>query len=560
MTLKTHVISIVLFLAAASLVAAERPKSLTVMLDGARADAVLGAKTPNIDALRDGTWAEGYKGAWTYAAHTINDAPTVSAPNHTAIATGASASKSRVLGNEFFADYNKLQASAAYKNYLSRIEIRHPEKSTVFLHGWPPSVLLMSENNRCDLCLQGTDEENVDRGAGILDGTFESDRWKRGSDVDALLFYVDLPDVVGHSGGFSPPGAKHDDYLRSIETCDAWIGRLLDAIRKRPKFADENWMVVICADHGGWDALHGPARAENRTVPLIMSAKSVVPGEMPGQPCTVDIAPTVLHHFGFDIDLMKEFDLLDGAVRGQSPARKEHAGSIDDGLLVYLPFDGNLDNKANAEIKVENHGCNLPAEGGKPGGYLAVRPGDKPRFVSLGSPEILRKIGNENFSVSFWLRMPGPQDRDPVFIGNKDWATGRNPGFCVFANASANNGNTIGFNIGNGTDYRIDVKQFFLPSGGWCFCAATLDRTGNATLYAGTPDGKLFFGSETLVGENVGSSGRLDGNIGTELPWNIGQDGTGDCGPQLNADIDELRIWNRCLDIKEVLALFRGEE
>jgi hypothetical protein len=52
----------------------------------------------------------------------------------------------------------------------------------------------------------------------------------------------------------------------------------------------------------------------------------------------------------------------------------------------------------------------------------------------------------------------------------------------------------------------------------------------------------------------------LSGNIDTLLPWNIGQDGTGNGKPQLNADIDELRIWNRALNLKEIELLFKNKK
>lgn len=65
-----------------------RKKALVVMLDGCRADAVENAAAPNLRALMDGRWQQGYKCAWSLTGNTILDAPTMSAPNHLAIATG----------------------------------------------------------------------------------------------------------------------------------------------------------------------------------------------------------------------------------------------------------------------------------------------------------------------------------------------------------------------------------------------------------------------------------------------------------------------------------------
>jgi hypothetical protein len=149
-----------------------------------------------------------------------------------------------------------------------------------------------------------------------------------------------------------------------------------------------------------------------------------------------------------------------------------------------------------------------------------------------------------------------------VFLGKKDWATGRNSGFCLFANPMPmwfNNRNIIGLNLANTDKHRVDVKQIFLKANDWWFCAAAVDRKGNATLFAGSPDGRLFFVSESLINENVGKSfDRMDGSIDSPLPWNIGQDGTGKYSSQLNADIDEFRIWNRALNLNEIEFLFKN--
>jgi predicted AlkP superfamily pyrophosphatase or phosphodiesterase len=554
---------LVLFLTTLSLHAEGIPKSLTIMLDGARADVMLMSTTPNFDSICDGSWAEGYRGAWSLAAHTIKDAPTISGPNHTAIATGVTTGKTQVPNNDLYKNYNEKNASATYKNYLTRIKTKFPEKETTFLYNWNPDKILVSENNHCDLALQGADRIHSQRILSILDGSFETENWKKGTDVDAILWYIDKPDVVGHSGGYCPPGTKHNDYIKTIEEIDGWFGDILDTIKKRPNFVKEDWLIVVTSDHGGWISGHGAMRSDNYTIPLIISGKNVVQGEIQGQPCCADVAVTVLDHFGFDVAKMKEEGLLDGSVRGKGQIVSVTNKPLDNGLLVYLPFDGSLENKVpkNSEpITAENRGATINSTGGKQNGYLEIRQSGQPQFVTLGNPKSLQFGTDGDFSVAFWVRIPTVQEFDPVFIGNKDWLSGQNPGFCLFANPlSANNGNIIGFNIANNDKVRVDVKQIFVALNDWWFCAATVDRKGNAALFAGSPDGRLFFCSESLIGENLGKHlGRLDGNINTTLSWNIGQDGTGNCKSQLNADIDELRIWNRVLNLKEIELLFKN--
>ena len=548
----------VLFLTSASVIAADVPKSLVLMLDGARGDATWMAKTPNMDSLADGSWAEGYKGAWSFFAHTIKDAPPNSAPNHAAIITGVTADKSLVKDNSFFEDYVKKNASATYKTCLARINEKFPDKNVAYVYNWQPCAFLTTDDNPMDLVLQGNDEHNAGLVTAILEGTFENNGWKKGSDIDTLFYYIDLPDAVGHQGGFSPPcpAEKHEDYLKSIETIDGWLGKMLSVIKARPNFKSENWQIIICSDHGGWIGSHGFHRAETYTVPLLISSQSVQQGEMPGLPCTADVAASVLDHFGFDTAAMKRDGLLDGIPRGlQNPVAVSDT-SLDEGLIAYLPFDGSVENKVAGSITPENKGAKLIASGGKQNGYLAIRPADVPQYVTLGHPDTMKWGETGDFSVAFWVRMGESQKDDPVLLGNKNWVDGRNAGVCFFAFGERNNSNNIGLNLADVSKQRVDVKQFNISPDEWWFCAMTVERQGNAVVYAGSPAGKLFFGSESLIGENLGKTGQMSGSIDSPLPWNIGQDGTGQYGPQLNADLDEFRLWNRALTLEEIKSLF----
>ncbi|MDR0609277.1 MAG: alkaline phosphatase family protein [Planctomycetaceae bacterium] len=561
---KFFVLSLFVSIFTVTSVYAERvPKSLVIMLDGARSDVMLMAKTPNLDSVCNSSWATDYHGAWSLAAHTVKDAPTISGPNHATIATGATPQKTKIPNNDLYGNYNKTNASATYKNHLTRIKEKYPEKKTAFVFSWKPDNILVSENNLCDLVVCDSDQNNAKHVPKILDGSYENELWKKGTDIDAMLYFIDLPDHVGHSGGYCPPGQKHNEYIACIEEIDGWFGVILETIRKRTNFTNEDWLIVVTSDHGGWVSGHGPMRADNFTIPFFITGHNIVSGEMEGQPCNADAAVTVLDHFGFDVAKMKEEGLLDGSVRGKSETVSTSVKPLDDGLLVYLPFDGSLENKTpkiSEPIVAENRGAVIKSTGGKKNGYLEIRKSEQPQFVTLGNPKALQFGTDGNFSVAFWTRIPTVQENDPVFISNKNWVTGQNSGFCLFANPlPANNGNIIGFNIADNNKLRVDVKQIFLTLNEWRFCAATVNRKGNATLFAGNPNGRLFFCSESLIDENLGKSfGRLDGNINTPLSWNIGQDGTGNYKPQLNADIDELRIWNRALSLKEIETLFKS--
>jgi hypothetical protein len=72
-------------------------------------------------------------------------------------------------------------------------------------------------------------------------------------ETDAMFVYLGSVDATGHTRGFHPAVKP---CIAAIEQADQRVGRLLNAIRARERYArerynDEKWLVVICTDHGG---------------------------------------------------------------------------------------------------------------------------------------------------------------------------------------------------------------------------------------------------------------------------------------------------------------------
>jgi hypothetical protein len=116
-------------------------------------------------------------------------------------------------------------------------------------------------------------------------------------DLDAAFVYLGDIDVVGHAHGTVGP-----EYRAAIEWADGRIGMLVDAIRRRPTFEDEDWLVLVSTDHGQTDAgSHGGESAVERTVFFVASggaARATAEGEVR----IVDVAATALAHLGVAIE------------------------------------------------------------------------------------------------------------------------------------------------------------------------------------------------------------------------------------------------------------------
>jgi hypothetical protein len=421
------------------------PKSLVIALDGARADALRYAATPHLDSLADGSWSNGYRGASTHAALTVPDGDTVSGPNHVSIMTGGTVTQTGVTSN----DANEMAAGnyTAFPHYLSRLETAEPHLNTAYLYTWATDGFI-----RCDADFTMVDDEdtNTDRVVEMLAGTFDSSgdpgAWSEGQDPDAVFVFYDFIDGAGHSDGFSLQVAS---YVSALERADSLTGVLLDAIRDRPQFDDEHWQIIVTADHGGYETGHGGRGGHRETIPFIVSSTDVESGALPDGTRNLDVAPTVLDHFGMGVPAD-----LTGAPRGRGAAPEPDI-DLQQGLIANYGFDGDLsDSAGGGHHAVDGPSASVETTGGKFDGHLSLS--GTPAYVTLPEVDDLTFTAEDPFTVALWMRADNILDGDPVLIGNKDWVSGMNPGWALLANEGGNN--SAGSNYGTGSD-RISTTH-----------------------------------------------------------------------------------------------------
>jgi predicted AlkP superfamily pyrophosphatase or phosphodiesterase len=270
------------------------PKSLVVCFDGWRADAVGPDATPTIERLATGRWQPGYRAFFARRARTIEDAPSLSGPNHAAILTGVTARRHGITSNS-----ERALAAMDVPDYLQWLERETPARVTVKLAAWPPAERLRSG---ADVVAIGDDATIVTRAEAALAG-----------DVDALFLFLDGPDAAGHADGFG--GAA---YARAVAEADRALGRLLDVVASRPAFAREDWQIVVTTDHGGVGRDHGGPSEPETTIPFLVASRQVTHAAG-GVVRNVDVAPTVLAHFG--VDPTAEPYRMDGVARVPVTAR-----------------------------------------------------------------------------------------------------------------------------------------------------------------------------------------------------------------------------------------------
>lgn len=81
------------------------------------------------------------------------------------------------------------------------------------------------------------------------------------ADTDCIFGIFEAPDYNGHSTGFSNENPR---YAAAICRLDNIAYRLMEAVRARENYPNEDWLIVITSDHGGHKTRHGTQKADDR--------------------------------------------------------------------------------------------------------------------------------------------------------------------------------------------------------------------------------------------------------------------------------------------------------
>ena len=266
--------------------AAPRKKVLVVGIDGVRIDVLRSLHLPTIEMLAA-------NGVLTEARARM---PTVSGPGWSSILIGVWSDKHGVKNNEFVG-----KNYAAYPDFLTRLERLDPKWSTFAALDWPPlgSALgggpLVGDSVDVKVLVNG---DRVGYPEADARAATAAARYLANEDPDAAFVYLGNPDEVAHAVGPLTP-----EYRAALQEADRLVARLISAIRSRPTYAREDWLILMSTDHGHVDkGGHGGASAVELTSFFLASGPSVARAPVATPVDIVDVAVTALAHLGVAID------------------------------------------------------------------------------------------------------------------------------------------------------------------------------------------------------------------------------------------------------------------
>jgi predicted AlkP superfamily pyrophosphatase or phosphodiesterase len=267
--------------------AIEKSKHVLILgIDGVRPDALKVANTPNIDSLI----ANG-----TYAANTDIIAPrettsdTVSGPGWSNLLTGVWSDKHGALDNDFKGTHYD-----RYPHFFARLKEAQPKAFTASISTWKPieaKIVSAADINvdyeQKDKDYQASDKKVTGRALDVLSENSPT----------AIVVYFGQVDETGHKHGFHP---SVPEYIAAIERVDGHVGEVIAGVHGRKSFANEDWLTIVCTDHGGQGKNHGGGRTtpEIRNVFLVVSGDAAAKGVVETPTYQVDVVGTALQHLG----------------------------------------------------------------------------------------------------------------------------------------------------------------------------------------------------------------------------------------------------------------------
>lgn len=110
------------------------------------------------------------------------------------------------------------------------------------------------------------------------------------TDTEFVFLYFGEPDSFGHNYGW-----MGEEYMWSIRYCWKHIDRIIESL-------PDDFAVIITADHGGHERMHGTDLPEDMTIPLILLGKPFGEGKQLDTATIMDIAPTITDLLGVSAD------------------------------------------------------------------------------------------------------------------------------------------------------------------------------------------------------------------------------------------------------------------
>jgi len=256
-----------------------------VMIDGLRPDAIEAADCPNLTNLIA-------RSAHTLSARSVM--PSVTLPCHMSIFHSVPPERHGVTSNDWHPMARPLPGLVE--------QAAHSGKKCAFFISWEPLRDLSRPLNLHHLYF-ARDARAFDYGDQRT--AARAAEYITANQPDFAFVYFGTVDEMGHDAGWMSP-----DYLRQVARVDEALGIVLAVL------GDEDY-VLLQADHGGHERMHGTDMAEDLTIPWLVAGPGIRSGYRIEAPVSLlDTAPTLARLLGIAPDSQWEGRCVEEAFAG----------------------------------------------------------------------------------------------------------------------------------------------------------------------------------------------------------------------------------------------------
>lgn len=230
---------------------------ILILADGMRPDAI--EHLPYVQQLLP-------RCAYTMQAQTVF--PSVTLPCHMSLFLGVPPERHGITTNVYTPPVRPVDGLFEQLNHMGKISAAFYDWEQL-RDLWRPGCLDYAQFTRSNEVVN--DRRHTDAAIAYI----------REKTPDFVFLYMGYPDDAGHDQGWMSP-----HYLEAVRA--SW-----DNIRKVVEQFADSYTILITADHGGHDRIHGSDSKEDMTIPLLLLGPDFRPGQLDGPVSILDIAPTI---------------------------------------------------------------------------------------------------------------------------------------------------------------------------------------------------------------------------------------------------------------------------
>lgn len=245
----------------------KQKKVILISIDGMRPDGLLTCGNPYVDTMR----AEA-----TYSLDVQTVFPPVTLPCHISMFHSVPPERHGITTNTYVPQMRPVEGLGK--------RLKHAGKVNAMFYGWGPlrDISRPSDFHYAEFAgihmLERCDDYLTDRAIACV----------RERHPDFVFLYLGTTDEVGHDSGWMCP-----PYLEALAIA-------IDDVKRVREACGDEYSIIVTADHGGHDRMHGADIPEDMTIPMFCFGDAFERGKQFRGGSILDVAPTIVDLFGIE--------------------------------------------------------------------------------------------------------------------------------------------------------------------------------------------------------------------------------------------------------------------